>query len=71
MGAPTLIGGTSASAPAFAAILTRINEVRLIAGKSTVGFVNPMLYANPGYLHDITTGSNPGCGTDGFAVTKE
>lgn len=69
-GAPTLIGGTSASAPVFAALLTRINEERLRAGKTPVGFVNPTLYANPGAFHDITVGSNPGCGTDGFAVTQ-
>ena len=43
MGAPTLIGGTSASAPVFAAILNRINEERIAAGKTTVGFVNPTL----------------------------
>lgn len=43
MGAPTLLGGTSASAPVFASILTRINDARLKAGKSTVGFVNPTL----------------------------
>ena len=41
--APTLIGGTSASAPTFASILTRINEERIAKGKSTVGFVNPVL----------------------------
>ncbi|EGP87472.1 unnamed protein product [Zymoseptoria tritici ST99CH_1A5] len=69
-GAPTIIGGTSASCPVFAAILTRINDERLKVGKSTVGFVNPTLYKNPQVLHDITVGSNPGCGTDGFAVAK-
>lgn len=42
-GEAVLIGGTSASAPTFSAILTRINEERLQAGKSTVGFVNPIL----------------------------
>ncbi|KAK5111656.1 Tripeptidyl-peptidase sed1 [Meristemomyces frigidus] len=65
-GLPTLIGGTSASSPAFASILVRINEERLAAGKSTIGFVNPVLYANPGVLHDITVGSNPACGEAGF-----
>lgn len=69
-GLPTLIGGTSASAPVFAAILTRINDERLKAGKSTVGFVNPLLYKNPQVLHDITTGNNPGCGTNGFSAAK-
>lgn len=42
-GAPTLIGGTSAAAPVFAAVLNRINEERIAAGKPTVGFVNPTL----------------------------
>ncbi|KAL2070575.1 hypothetical protein VTL71DRAFT_13601 [Oculimacula yallundae] len=69
-GAPTLIGGTSASAPIFASILNRINEERIAAGKSTVGFVNPTLYAHPNVLHDITTGNNPGCNTNGFAASK-
>ncbi|KAI9717485.1 MAG: hypothetical protein M1828_007185 [Chrysothrix sp. TS-e1954] len=67
-GSPILIGGTSASSPAFAALLTRINEARLGAGKSTIGFVNPTLYANPQVLHDITVGNNPGCGTNGFSA---
>jgi tripeptidyl-peptidase I len=43
MGLPTLIGGTSASAPIFASLLNRINEERIAVGKSTVGFVNPTL----------------------------
>lgn len=65
-GAPTLIGGTSAAAPVFGAILNRINEERIAVGKSTVGFVNPTLYANPTVLHDITVGNNSGCNTPGF-----
>lgn len=65
-GAPTLIGGTSAAAPVFAAILTRINEELLAKKGTTVGFVNPTLYAHPEVFHDITSGSNPGCGTNGF-----
>lgn len=69
-GKPIRIGGTSASSPAFAAILTRINEERLKVGKSTVGFVNPTLYAHPEVLHDITNGTNPGCGTQGFSAAS-
>ncbi|KAJ5907330.1 hypothetical protein N7495_000012 [Penicillium taxi] len=65
-GAPAQIGGTSASAPVFAAILTRINEERLKVGKPTVGFVNPVLYAHPEAFFDVTTGNNPGCNTSGF-----
>ncbi|KAJ4361133.1 Tripeptidyl-peptidase sed1 [Didymosphaeria variabile] len=67
---PLLIGGTSASSPLFASILTRINEERLEKGKKTVGFVNPVLYANPKAFNDVTTGSNPGCGTIGFPAKK-
>lgn len=63
-------GGTSASSPIFAALVTRINEERLAAGKSPVGFVNPTLYENPDVLNDIVTGNNPGCGTKGFSCAK-
>lgn len=69
-GMPTVIGGTSASAPVFAAILNRINEERLAVGKSTVGFVNPTLYAHPEMFHDITNGTNPGCNTNGFYAVR-
>ncbi|KAL1966448.1 hypothetical protein VTN77DRAFT_4590 [Rasamsonia byssochlamydoides] len=63
-----LSGGTSASTPIFASIINRINEERLAAGKGPVGFVNPVLYKNPQVLNDITNGTNPGCGTSGFAT---
>ena len=43
MGAPILIGGTSAATPVFASVLNRINEERIAVGKKTVGFVNPTL----------------------------
>lgn len=65
-GFDAIFGGTSASTPVWGAILTRINGERLSAGKSPVGFVNPVLYANPGAFHDIVKGSNPECGTAGF-----
>jgi tripeptidyl-peptidase-1 len=69
-GIPKRQGGSSASAPVFASILTRINDERLKAGKSTVGFVNPAVYKHPYVLNDMTVGSNPGCNTDGFTVSK-
>lgn len=53
--------GTSLAAPLWASIITLINENRTAAGKATVGFVNPTLYANPQAFNDITSGSNPGC----------
>ncbi|KAI0126324.1 peptidase S8/S53 domain-containing protein [Xylariales sp. AK1849] len=66
----TLAYGPSASSPTFGAVITLINAARLAAGKSTVGFINPFIYANADIFNDITQGNNPGCGTDGFtAVT--
>ncbi|KAL1882045.1 hypothetical protein VTK73DRAFT_2759 [Phialemonium thermophilum] len=62
--------GTSASAPTFGAIINLINEERIAAGKSPVGFINPVLYENPQVLNDITNGNNPGCGTDGFEAVE-
>jgi len=53
-GSNTVIGGTSAVAPLWAALIARINA---ITGKPA-GFVNPQLYADPGALNDITTGTN-------------
>jgi tripeptidyl-peptidase-1 len=56
-------GGTSAAAPTFAGIVGLLNDARLRAGKSTLGFLNPFLYSK-GYkaLNDITSGSSYGCG---------
>ena len=65
-GRSLLGGGTSASTPIFASIITLINEQRLAVGKRPVGFVNPVLYAHPEAFQDITQGNNPGCGTQGF-----
>lgn len=53
-GSPNFVGGTSASAPIFSSIITLINEKRLGAGKSTVGFVNPTLYKNPHAFTDVS-----------------
>lgn len=66
------ISGTSASTPLTAGILGLINDKRLTAGKSTLGFINPALYKGAGKkgLRDITVGSNKGCNTDGFPATK-
>lgn len=69
-GEAVLEGGTSASSPIFAAIVNRIVEARLAAGKGPVGFINPVLYSNPQVLNDITNGTNPGCGTVGFSAVK-
>ncbi|KAG9941557.1 subtilisin-like protein, partial [Aureobasidium melanogenum] len=69
-GAFGLVYGTSASSPTFGSILTIINERRLQLGKSSIGFINPTLYAHPEVLNDITQGGNQGCGTPGFSASK-
>ena len=63
------VGGTSASAPIVAGIVTLLNEARIAAGKGPIGFLNPTFYANPDAFNDITIGNNPGCGTGGFNAT--
>jgi tripeptidyl-peptidase I len=60
------VGGTSASAPIFAGIVTLLNEARMAEGKSPVGFLNQVFYKHPEAFNDITVGSNPGCGSGGF-----
>lgn len=60
------VGGTSLSAPIWGAVLTLVNEHRLAANMSTVGFVNEILYAHPEVFTDVTEGSNPNCGSTGF-----
>ncbi|KAK3678498.1 hypothetical protein LTR78_001795 [Recurvomyces mirabilis] len=62
--------GTSLAAPLWASVLTLINEERTAVGKGPVGFVNPVLYENPWTLKDITNGSNPNCGSSGFAAVS-
>jgi kumamolisin len=53
-GTDTVIGGTSAVAPLWAALVARINGIK---GRPA-GFLNPQLYANPGALRDVTRGNN-------------
>ena len=53
-GTSTVIGGTSAVAPLWAALLALINQ----ASGTAAGYVNPLLYKNPNALRDITSGDN-------------
>ncbi|KKK26637.1 tripeptidyl peptidase A [Aspergillus rambellii] len=55
-------GGTSAASPVFAGIVGMLNDARLKAGRPTLGFLNPLLYAiNYEGFNDITAGSSVGC----------
>ncbi|KAG6841850.1 hypothetical protein C0991_006257 [Blastosporella zonata] len=70
-GRPILIGGTSASSPAFTGIVSLLNDVRKSHGRPPLGFLNPLLYSKAASgFNDITVGHNSGCGTTGFNATK-
>jgi len=53
-GSDTVIGGTSAVAPLWAALIARINQIN---GRAT-GYLQPRLYQSPQSLRDITQGNN-------------
>ncbi|KAI1380902.1 subtilisin-like protein [Hypoxylon crocopeplum] len=57
------VGGTSASAPTFAAIVSLLNNARIQSGQKPLGFLNPWLYSEAvdGGLTDIVTGGSKGC----------
>jgi len=68
-GFPTVTGGTSASTPTFAGIISMINDQRIQNGKPSLGFLNTRLYqldaTYPGVLfYDITSG-NSACQSSG------
>ncbi|KZV69210.1 tripeptidyl peptidase A [Peniophora sp. CONT] len=67
-GRNALIGGTSASSPTFAGIISLVNDARLSKGLPSLGFLNPLIYKAQisATFNDITVGHNPGCGTEGF-----
>jgi len=52
------VGGTSASSPAFAGLISLINDALLQAGKPRLGFLNPFLYTNSDAFTDVTKGTN-------------
>jgi kumamolisin len=53
-GTETVVGGTSAVAPLWAALIARINAAK----GQPAGFVNAKLYKAPGACNDITQGNN-------------
>ncbi|TFY50574.1 hypothetical protein EVG20_g11443, partial [Dentipellis fragilis] len=69
-GRVTGLGGTSYSAPIIASTVALLNDELIAAGKSTLGFLNPLIYANPDAFSDVARGDNPGCGTNGFSAVE-
>ena len=71
--------GTSTSAPVFAGMVSLVNAARAAMGKSTLGWINPALYAfSSQFVNDITVGDNkcqlsvtgsPFCCAQGYNAT--
>ena len=38
------VSGTSCASPTFAGVVSLLNDLRISAGKSTLGFLNPLVY---------------------------
>lgn len=62
------VGGTSASAPLWAAF-TALTDATAACRGTTVGFANPLLYgvaaSDPAAFHDVTSGDNDMTGAEG------
>ena len=68
-------GGSSASAPVFAAMVSLVNSYRLSKGLGTLGWINPSLYSYYAqFTNDVTSGSNlcseTYCCVQGFSAAK-
>ncbi|HEY6338243.1 MAG TPA: Ig-like domain repeat protein, partial [Candidatus Sulfotelmatobacter sp.] len=59
---PSVVGGTSASAPVFAGMVTLLNQYLNGAFSTGLGNINPALYtlaaSSPGAFHQVTSGTN-------------
>ena len=71
-----LVDGTSAAAPVFAGMVSAVNAVLMKRGKSSLGWLNPSIYAANGYFtFDVTSGdtkctnSNLCCTSVGYSAT--
>lgn len=72
------VSGTSASAPAFAGMVSLVNAGRMKAGKGPIGYLNPAIYKHhEKFARDVTVGDNKCAAGDctlccgqGFLATK-
>lgn len=62
------VAGTSASCPVVAGIFAQLNNVRLAAGKTSLGWLNPLIYANSACFNDVSDGSQNNCNAGTFAA---
>jgi tripeptidyl-peptidase-1 len=69
-GRTTSVAGTSCASPTSGGVFGLLNDARLSAGKSSLGFLNPMLYSNPSALNDVVLGVQKGCSKWRDGVTQ-
>eukprot|EP00930_Biecheleria_cincta_P018864 TRINITY_DN1455_c0_g1_i4.p1 TRINITY_DN1455_c0_g1~~TRINITY_DN1455_c0_g1_i4.p1 ORF type:complete len:572 (-),score=100.44 TRINITY_DN1455_c0_g1_i4:149-1864(-) len=69
-GAFSGVAGTSAACPVVAGVFAKLNGLRLKAGKSSMGFLNPFIYQNPAGFQDVTSGKNSATRKWGFTAVK-
>ena len=64
---PSFIGGTSASCPVVASMLSLVNNERLKEGKRSLGWLNERLYSREvqAVLKDVTVGETDSCDYEG------
>ena len=70
-GSMTVVGGTSAACPLWAALWARLNQARRMSQRGAIGYTNPNLYdlgPTPAF-HDITQGNNDYAGVPGYSCT--
>ncbi len=70
-GSWTVVGGTSASSPVWAALLARFSDLRAEAGLPLIGALNPRLYTlgPTDSFRPITVGNNSYAGVVGYECT--
>ncbi|KAH9023117.1 subtilisin-like protein [Lactarius hengduanensis] len=65
----SLTAQLTANLQVVAGIISLLNDWLISTGRYPLGFLNPWLYGRGrAALDDITEGSNPGCGVDGFSA---
>ena len=59
----------TANVQTVAGVISLLNDYQISRGEAALSFLNPWLYGQGlTGLNDITSGSNPGCGTEGFSA---
>ncbi|KAF8269941.1 peptidase S8/S53 domain-containing protein, partial [Lactarius quietus] len=64
-----IVAGTSCSTPTVAGLISLLNDYLISTDRRPLGFLNIWLYDRGiAGLNDITSGTNPGCNTEGFSA---